>query len=276
MLMNALKGGAALNNVFDYSRFEELVSDAALNYKDRRPYPFAYFDGLFDDKLIDSINKEIDSSDFALDDRAIGDIEVKIRSDFSDNEEVPPASKLVFDVLNGGKFLEIVSRLTGIDGLISDPYYDGGGINIIENGGTLAVHLDGTTQHRMNVCRRINAILFVNEHWDPAWNGYHEQWEFLNKDLSPFDDDQEWRCVRKILPKKNRLVFFTTNDHSWHGHAGVLDVPQHIQRRSLISYFYTSQRPASDLIYDAPHRALFINNNITLREGAYDEVEMVL
>lgn len=262
--------------IFDYESFDNSVSEICNDYNSRTPYPFAYFDGLFDEQLINDINEEIDSREFALDDRDISDVEVKIRSDFLDNEAVPPASKKVFDVLNGGKFLDIVSRMTGVEGLISDPYFDGGGINIIENGGTLAVHLDGTTQHRMNVCRRINAILFVNDYWDPAWNGYHEQWDFLDKSISPFDENQKWKCIRKILPKKNRLMFFTTNDNSWHGHAGVLDVPNDIQRRSLISYFYTANRPGSDLLYGAPHRALFINNSITLREGAFDDVEIVL
>ena len=119
-------------------------------------------------------------------------------------------------------------------------------------------------------------ILFLNDDWDPNWNGFHEQWNFINKDLSPFDDKQEWKCVRQIFPKKNRLLFFTTNDHSWHGHAGVLKVPEGVKRRSLIAYYYTSSRPDSDLLFDNPHRALFINNEKTLKEGAFDEVKIVL
>jgi len=172
--------------------------------------------------------------------------------------------------------MQLVSKLTGINGLISDPYYDGGGINIIENTGTLGVHVDGTTQHRMKVCRRINAILFLNKNWSEQWNGLHEQWEYLNHDLSPLDENQKWRCVRKIMPKINRLFIFTTNDHSWHGHAGKLKAPEGVQRRSLITYYYTTDRPESDLRFDSPHRALFINNKITLQENAFDDVKIIL
>jgi hypothetical protein len=261
---------------FDYEKFESKVQEVCDSYNAQTPYPFAYFDGLFDEALLDEINREIDLANFEKDVRSIDGVEVKTRSDFEDNESLPPATRRVFELINGGKFLNIVSKLTGIGGLISDPYYDGGGINVIENNGTLAVHVDGTTQHRMQVCRRINAILFLNDDWDPNWNGYHEQWDFVNKELSPFDDEQEWKCVRKILPKKNRLFFFTTNDHSWHGHAGVLNVPEGVQRRSLIAYYYTSSRPDSDLVFENPHRALFINNEKTLRDGAFDEVEVVL
>ena len=234
------------------------------------------FDGLFDDKALNEVDGEVDAGNFNSDDRKLDNIEVKLRSDFEDNEAVPDNTKEIFQVLNGGKFLNLVSQLTGIDGLISDPYFDGGGINIIKNNGTLAVHVDGTHQHRMKVSRRINAILFLNEDWDENWNGFHEQWEYLNTDISPFDEMQKWRCVRKILPKRNRLLIFTTNDHSWHGHAGVLNVPDHIERRSLITYYYTNERPQSDIIFESPHRALFVNNNITLKESSFDDVEIIL
>lgn len=260
---------------FNYKLFEELVSSVD-DYNLRYPYPYAYFDGLFDNVLLDEINREIDQSDFEKDERVLEGVEVKTRSNFDDNESLPPATRSVFEIINGGKFLNIVTKLTSINGLISDPYHDGGGINIIENNGTLAVHVDGTTQHRMQVSRRINAILFLNDEWDANWNGYHEQWDFVNKDLPPFHDEQEWKCIRKILPKKNRLYLFTTNDHSWHGHAGVLKVPEGVQRRSLIAYYYTSSRPDADLVFESPHRALFINNKLTLKDGAFDDVEVIV
>ena len=262
--------------VFDYQEFERQVEKVSAEYGSRSPFSYAYFDGMFSNELINSVNAEIDLAKFEKDVREIDGIEVKTRSCFEDNELLPNSIRKVFEVINGGRLLNIISKLTGITGLISDPYYDGGGVNIIENGGTLAVHIDGTTQHRMQVCRRINSILFLNEDWDESWNGYHEQWDFENKSLSPFDPNQKWCCVRKILPKKNRLYLFTTNDHSWHGHAGVLSVPEGVQRRSLIAYYYSSSRSKSDLKFDNPHRALFINNDITLTPSAFSDTEIVL
>ena len=261
---------------FDYKKFDNLVDFESKVYLKKMPYPYAIFDNLFDEDLLKNVNKEIDQSSYTKDVRKISGIEVKTRSDFEDNESLPRYIRTVFEILNGGKFLKIISRLTGIDGLICDPYYDGGGVNIIENEGTLAVHVDGTHQHRMKICRRLNAILFLNETWDRDWNGYHEQWEFLNKDLSPFDDNQKWRCVRKILPIKNRLYIFTTNDHSWHGHAGKLSIPEDIKRKSLITYFYTSSRPKNDIIFDNPHRALFIHNTKTLKHDPFRETEIII
>lgn len=261
---------------FNYKKFNKLVDNESKMYLEKTPYPFAIFDDLFDENLLSNVNKEINESSYSKDVRTISGIEVKTRSDFEDNESLPENIKTVFEIINGGKFLNIVSRLTAIEGLISDPYYDGGGVNIIEDGGTLAVHVDGTHQKRMKICRRLNAILFLNENWDKDWNGYHEQWDYLDKDISPFHDDQRWRCVRKILPKKNRLYIFTTNDHSWHGHAGKLSLPKDIKRKSLITYFYTASRPKSDLMFENPHRALFIHNSKTLKNDPFAETEIII
>lgn len=266
----------SMKNLFDYKLFEEMIKKGGADYIDRAPYPYAVFDGLFDLSVLDEVNQEIDKQKFKTDERVHEGVQVKTRSDFRDNEDLPDVTKRIFEVINGGKFLNLVSELTSIKGLISDPYYDGGGINIIKNNGTLAVHVDGTTQDRMNVSRRINAIIFLSDNWDKEWNGYHEQWDFVNKKLSPFDDAQKWKCVRKILPKKGRLLIFTTNDHSWHGHAGVLRVPEGVERRSLITYYYTATRPDSDTCFDSPHRALFINNETTLTVDAYSHVDLVL
>lgn len=262
--------------MFDYSKFEKEVDIVADSYNSRKPYPYAIFDNFFDDSALDSINKEIDECDFELDIRKVKGEQVKIRSNFEDNEALPVVTRQLFELINGGKFLNIISRLTGITGLISDPYHDGGGVNIIRNKGTLAVHVDGTHQRRMSVCRRLNVILFLNDYWDPSWNGFHEQWVYKNTDLSPFDPKQQWHCVRKILPKKNRLYVFTTNDHSWHGHAGELEIPENVERKSLISYYYTATRPASDLVFDSPHGALFINNDVTMSDHAFEKTEVIL
>lgn len=263
-------------NIFDYDGFGAQIDKLKDQYNFQSPYPYAIFDGLFEDAILNEVVEEIEKSEFVKDVREIDGVEVKTRSNLEDNESLPVASRQLFELINGGRFLNMVSELTGISGLISDPYYDGGGINIIEGGGTLAVHVDGTTQHRMQICRRLNAILFLNNDWDVDWNGYHEQWDFVNKSISPLDPEQQWRCIRKILPKRNRLLIFTTNDHSWHGHAGVLKVPKGVRRFSLITYYYTSSRPSTDLMFESPHRAMFINNKITLTDDAFADVEVVL
>tara|TARA_A200000113_G_scaffold226035_1_gene249728 strand:+ start:8805 stop:9587 length:783 start_codon:yes stop_codon:yes gene_type:complete len=258
---------------FNYDRFENEISQD--DYLNQYPFPYTFFDGLFDSNLLNRVVEEIDEEKYKKDVRDIKGEEVKTRSDFKNIEDIPENCFKVFSIMNGGRFLNCLSNFTSIEGLICDPYYSGGGINKIEKSGTLAIHVDGTTHHKMNIKRRLNAILFLNKDWQDAWGGHHEQWVPKNEDLDPFDKNQNWECVRLIRPKFNRLMVFTTNDHSWHGHTKELSLPAGNSRKSLITYYYTSDRPKSDLRFEEPHRALFINNSTSIKEDSLKDVPIV-
>ncbi|MFW2382259.1 MAG: 2OG-Fe(II) oxygenase, partial [Acidimicrobiales bacterium] len=146
-----------------------------------------------------------------------------------------------------GEFMRRLSRLTKIDHLISDPYYTGGGLNCILPGGLLDVHCDGNWHHQMQVHRRLNAILYLNQDWRPEWQGGFEMW-----------DGEMQNCVTSVTPAYNRLLLFETHDYSYHGHPIPLACPEGNSRKSLILYFYTSTpRPADQVMIEQPHRALW-------------------
>jgi Rps23 Pro-64 3,4-dihydroxylase Tpa1-like proline 4-hydroxylase len=262
-----------MDSIFDYRKFENEINTES--YLEATPFPFVFIDNLFDNDKLDLVNSEIESGEYKKDIRNIKGEEVKTRSDFKCIEDIPKNMFDVFSVLNGGRFLECLSKLTSIDGLISDPYYHGGGVNQINKSGTLAIHVDGTTHRKMNLKRRLNVILFMNKDWDDAWGGHHEQWIQKKTDLHYLDEKQEWECVRLIRPAFNRLMIFTTNDHSWHGHTKPLSLPNGVSRKSLITYYYTTDRPASDLIYEEPHRALFVNNSLSIKDQVFKNVPIL-
>ena len=262
-----------MRDIFNYKRFDDLIDSP--NYLKAYPFPFMIFDDLFDVTKLDQINEEILTSDFKKDIRNIAGEEVKTRSDFKNFDDIPQNMFDIFSVMNGGKFLRYLSKLTSIDGLISDPYFEGGGVNEISKSGTLAIHVDGTTHNTTKLHRRLNAILYLNKDWDDNWGGHHEQWIPKFNYLDCFDKKQEWECVRLIRPKFNRLMIFTTNDFSWHGHTKPLKLPRGISRKSLITYYYTKDRPETDLRYKNPHRALFINNSISLKKKSFKDIPIV-
>lgn len=262
-----------MKNIFNYSKFESLISDS--NYLNQYPFPFIFFDNLFDESKLDLVNKEIEAGKYKKDIRNIKGEEIKTRSDFKNIEDIPENMFDVFSVLNGGRFLEALTNLTTIDGLISDPYYHGGGVNQIKQSGTLAIHVDGTTHHKTQLKRRLNVILFLNKDWNDSWGGHHEQWVQKHSNLDYLDEKQEWECVRLIRPIFNRLMIFTTNDYSWHGHTKPLVLPDGISRKSLITYYYTVSRPKSDLRYKEPHRALFVNNKVSVNKDSYKNSEIL-
>ena len=74
-------------------------------------------------------------------------------------------------MFNSGPFLQFLEHLTGIDGLIPDPYFSGGGLHETDRGGRLGVHTDFNLYAKLNLIRRINVLVFLNKDWNPEYGG---------------------------------------------------------------------------------------------------------
>ena len=59
--------------------------------------------------------------------------------------------------------LLFLERLTGIEGLIPDPYFVGGGLHQIESGGKLDIHVDFNRLEKTNLDRRLNLLIYLNK-----------------------------------------------------------------------------------------------------------------
>lgn len=150
----------------------------------------------------------------------------------------------VFGFLNSAPVLQFMEKLTSIDGLIPDPYFNGGGFHEISTGGLLGVHSDFRINKTLHVERRLNAIIYLNKDWKEEYGGNLELW-----------DSKMQHCLRKIPPIFNRCVIFNTDEDSNHGHPEPLNTPPGIRRRSIALYYYT----ASKRLYDDidTHRTLY-------------------
>jgi hypothetical protein len=133
--------------------------------------------------------------------------------------------------LNSATFLQFLERLTGIDALVPDPYFFGGGLHQIERGGFLKVHEDFSRHETLRLDRRLNAIIYLNKDWDPDWGGALEFW-----------DKGMTQAVQSTLPIFNRCVIFSTTPPSNHGHPEPLACPAERTRRSLALFYYRNDR----------------------------------
>jgi Rps23 Pro-64 3,4-dihydroxylase Tpa1-like proline 4-hydroxylase len=98
--------------------------------------------------------------------------------------------------------------------------------------GYLGVHADFNLHPDTGMHRRVNALLFLNKDWDPAWNGQLELWSRDHK-----------QPVVSLTPDFNRLVAFTITDDAFHGVPKPLACPPQRKRFSLALYYYTAERP---------------------------------
>jgi hypothetical protein len=135
----------------------------------------------------------------------------------------------LFAELNSQAFLGFLEEMTGIDGLISDPYFDGGGLHETKRGGHLGVHADFNVHERLKIERKLNLLVYLNEDWEDEYGGQLELW-----------DQQMKNCVVKVKPVFGRAVIFNTALDSFHGHPDPLSCPPDRSRRSIATYYYSA------------------------------------
>jgi Rps23 Pro-64 3,4-dihydroxylase Tpa1-like proline 4-hydroxylase len=185
------------------------------------------------------------------------DIEVKLRTKWTSEFDVPDNIVDAVRILNSSIFLKAMSALLDIPKLLPDPYFAGGGLNVTVSGGLLDVHVDGNYHDATGLNRRVNAIVYLNPGWQNGWGGEFGIYDATGENL-----------VKKIAPLFNRLVIFDTNDFSFHGLPDPLNFPEDKARRSIILYYYTKEpRPSSQVAVEEPHSALWKKRGFVDKRG---------
>ena len=212
------------------------------------PYKHLVIDNFLDNSLIKAcLDNFPDASDECWELANDEDIEIKQRTKWQSEFDIPEGISDTIRLLNGADFLKAVSKLFDIPKLVPDPYFTGGGLNVTNKGGLLDIHVDGNYHDATGLNRRMNALLYLNTDWLPSWGG-----EFGIYDVTGTT------CIKKIAPLNNRLVVFDSHDKSWHGLPDPVNFPTQTPRRSIILYYYTrAQRSNAQVVIDEPHSALW-------------------
>jgi hypothetical protein len=211
-------------------------------YVGARPFPHVVIDGLFPDDRLRAVLAEFPAPDEIEWRRFDNATEKKLG--YWHESTLRPTLQLFLYEMNSPPVLQFLEVLTGIRGLIPDPYFGGAGPHQIVPGGFLKVHVDFNRHPLLNLDRRLNLLVYLNEGWTDEYGGHLELWP---PDMT--------RCERRILPVFNRTVVFGTTDASFHGHPGPLTCPPGESRKSLSFYYYTNGRPEAEGA--VPHDTIF-------------------
>lgn len=214
-------------------RLSQLADTSRDRFRGAEPFPHVVFDGFLPEWVLDQVVTEFPQP---------GDGPWK-KFDRSTSKKLASEGDALFGEFtrhllaqfNSAAFLGFLERLTGIDGLVPDPYFEGGGLHQIERGGFLKVHADFNWHQKLRLDRRLNAIVYLNKDWQESYGGALELW-----------DRQMTHAVTEVLPVFNRFVVFATTDFAYHGHPEPLACPPGRTRRSLALYYYTNGRPAEE------------------------------
>lgn len=199
-------------------------------YRSADPFPHAVIDGLFRDADLDRIVAEFPAPEETEWMRFDSPHERKLGF-FHEYSTISANVRAFLDAMNGFEMLLFLEALTGIEGLIPDPYFGGGGLHQIEPGGFLKIHTDFNVHPKLKIDRRVNMLIYLNRDWQEEWGGHLELW---NREMT--------ECRQRIAPLFNRTVIFSTGESSWHGHPQPLASPEGVRRKSVSLYYYTAPR----------------------------------
>ncbi len=185
------------------------------------------------------------------------DIEIKLRTMWKSEFDIPDGIVDAVRVLNSSLILKAMAELFDIHKIMPDPYFSGGGLNATVSGGLLDIHVDGNYHDASGLNRRLNAILYLNPNWKDGWGGEFGLYDSTGDNL-----------IKKVAPLFNRLVIFDTNDFSYHGLPDPLNFPEDDSRKSIILYYYTKEsRPSSQIDVAEPHSALWKKRGLMDKRG---------
>ncbi|HVT57591.1 MAG TPA: 2OG-Fe(II) oxygenase [Thermoanaerobaculia bacterium] len=219
----------------DPARFHDAYAGAA-------PFPHIVLDDLFADEILDGVLAEFPRPDEIKWVSFNSATEKKLG--YSYKEPLGESVRSFLLEMSSAPVLEFLRALTGIEGLIPDPYYGGAGPHQIVRGGFLKVHADFNWHPLLKLDRRLNLIVYLNKDWQEEYGGHIELW---NREMT--------RCEQRVLPVFNRTIVFNTTDTSFHGHPTPLACPPSMTRKSVSLYYYSNGRPSEEA--SAPHDTIF-------------------
>ncbi len=240
--MESRMGDLMLESFLPLARMKEALPSAHDSYMRAQPFPHVVLDDFLNPRLLDGVLSEFPKPGQIRWEHFDNSREIKLAS--AKEANFGSITRLLFYHLNSITFLEFLSGVTGIENLIPDPSFDGGGLHQIVRGGKLGIHADFNKHPKYDLDRRLNVILYLNKDWREEYGGHLELWD---RSMS--------RCEAKMLPVFNRLMIFGTTDFTYHGHPDPLQCPEGMTRKSLALYYFSNGRPAEEV--SGAHSTLF-------------------
>lgn len=225
--------------VFDNPHYAAIAVANHEAYTAQAPFPHIVLDDFLPRPLATNLSRAFPSPGDGTG-WVVNDHQNALKRYVHDETLMPSLLRAMLREFNSKQFVLFLEALTGIESLIPDPFFIGGGLHFTGPGGYLNMHADFNWLHKLQLHRRVNALLYLTEDWQQEWGGELE-----------FSDEQRAACV-KVPPHFNRLVVFSTSEHSFHGQPQPLRTPEGVFRKALNVYYYTSKWDAEDGHVD-PH-----------------------
>lgn len=208
----------------DYPRLHDLSTALATQWRSADPFPHVLIEDFFPAAVIARLCEEFPAA--GRNQWVTYDTPDEFKSTSRGADGVSPFTEHVLGELNSRRFIGFLQELTGIQPIVPDPYFYGGGLHEVRRGGWLDPHVDFPQHPMLPLTRQLNLIVYLNPAWRDEWGGA----------LELFDAGSASR--RRVEPLFNRAIIFATPD-ALHGHPQPLACPANVVRRSLAMFYWT-------------------------------------
>ena len=215
-------------NILDYPRLERIAQESRSDFARADPFPHIVIDDFLPTDVAETLLADFLHTQEGwkhyhhYNERKLG---------LTDLDQMSPHIRAVFEALLSQPTIDFISKLSGIEGLVSDPDLEGAGMHRVPPGGHLNIHTDFLTHTKKRSWHRhINLLIYLNKDWKEEWCGNLELW-----------DKEMTHCVQSVAPAFNRCVIFNTVPKSYHGHPHKLACPQDESRRHILLYYYRDE-----------------------------------
>ena len=212
--------------IFDRDQCAAAGTALHASYAAADPFPHIVIENFIDADVLRSLLEEWPSTGQKV---AYDRAQERLKYEWQPAQLRSPRLRAFLAELNAEPMLRFVEALTGIEKLIADPYYSGGGLHETRAGGHLGIHADFNVHAGLNLLRRVNLLIYLNDDWQPEWNGNLELW---NRSMT------ERRVA--AAPSMATAVVFNTDLDSFHGVPDPVACPPDRSRRSIAMYYYTA------------------------------------
>jgi hypothetical protein len=217
--------------------FQPLATAHRSVYQQAKPFPHVVIDDFLPSFLLDRVLDELPTDtlfDWQTADAIVGG-QRRARLDCAPGETT---SKLL-QQLNSALFLRFLEQLTSIQNLLCAPEWSDSGFAAsslpVDRAVLPPCRSDSISQRyaRQQLDRKLSLLLYLNKDWQEDYGGHLELW---NAEMT--------RCEKRILPRFNRCVIFSTADFCFYGHPAPLNCPEGESRKLIaLSYYCQGDRP---------------------------------
>ena len=133
-------------------------ADLQSHYNTASPFPHVVIDEFLPPGLLEMCLEEFPATGLAGSAEFDRDQE-RYKTQFNP-DALTARTRTLFYAFNSKPFIRILENITGIRGLIPDPYFLGAGLHEVANEGHLSIHADFNHHKPMILERRINFLIY--------------------------------------------------------------------------------------------------------------------